>query len=113
MTILSQNKRHAVNYDRIENINITKTKYDKETESIPLYEKWKLIAYFNTRHFVLGEYGTEERTVQLLNEIVKKYSEIEAKKLLAMGNAYVNDKDFGFKRETIKLNDFIFILPEK
>ena len=66
MIIVSQNKTKIVNFDNLIQIYITQD--EEETANFIRYES------VDSLYEDLGEYKTEERAKEVLQEIVKKYS---------------------------------------
>ena len=72
MIIVSQDKDNIVNFDNIVSIGINDFDINRETTF------QRITAETIGTATVLGDYKTEERAKEVLNEIVNKYKEVKA-----------------------------------
>ena len=70
MIIVNQDKDNIINFDNVDNIDIV-----ANSNRIGEEEPYTICYETSTRREGLGIYKTEERAKEVLQEIVKKYSE--------------------------------------
>ena len=79
MIIVSQNKGVIINFEKVNIININKL------------DERQIGAWFNcneeeNNNVFLGEYATEERAKEVLQEILKYYNSLKRKSVYAIGD---------------------------
>lgn len=117
MIIVSQNKRMIVSID---NLNYIKVEEEELNYRNYIYI---ITAYFDNIHKVLGDYATEERAMEVLQEIIKAY---KGKKLIQFqGNLRDEDleklnrryeKDaiyYDLKTEVKQMTNDIYEMPKE
>jgi len=70
MIIVSQDKKEVINFENILSVKLFHDDEDNEC----LYEIYTTVNAPGDNYILLGEYNTEERAKEVLQEIVKKYS---------------------------------------
>ncbi len=95
MIIVSQNKSAIINFEEIETIFLLTIKNKEGIESIQVNAR-------GNYDYSIGEYATEERAKEVLQEIIEHYNELERDVTYAQG-------DGGFTFNT----KFYYEMPEE
>lgn len=91
MIILSQNKERIINFENLEMVEINKPgTWNQKRFTIDTYPNSEDSQKF---HIKLGEYRTEKRAKEVLQEIIKTYSNQNFAKVLKYRNLNLDNND--------------------
>lgn len=106
MIIVSQDKKTIVNFNQLQTIEINVPRaWNQGFYSIDTYP----LGEGNQSHIRLAKYGTEERAKEVLQEIIRCYSDTEGLKCIVNINGCLKSKWLNELAE----NSFIYRIPEE